>query len=271
MKLKLFLIFITLFMLTAGCITNSQHATQEKYDLKYDFEKGEQYSYEVLATIEKPNTKVSGTTEVHVVNTENDHINLKVLTETTANTKSKEENYYINMNTRGKVTKLSSNNLIVPEIQLELVSILQYPEKEFAKGDIWNSYFNKNDSFFIDDNLVEYTVFGNNTYECLGRDEISVNAGKFDCVAIGTTTNYILDVEFKSENKSIHLKTIGTTLGENWIDLDRGILIKSEYNLDKNTITNYSEIYKEIGIENAYRENPLKSYITSELLNIEGD
>lgn len=271
MNFRLSISLITLFVLTAGCLVDSQQNDLEKYELKYNFEQGEQYSYEVLTAIEKPSTKVSENTDIHVVSEENNHINLKVLTKTATNTKSEEQTYHMNMNPSGEIIQIKSNNLIVPEIQLELASILEYPKKEFAEGDVWSSYFSKNDSLSIDDNLVEYTVSGNTTYKCSDRGEISVKAGKFDCVAIETTTNYILDVKYKSENESIYSKTTGITKGENWIDLDRGFLVKSEYNVNKSTTTDFSELYEDLGIENVHRSTPHKSYITSELIDIKGN
>ncbi|OJH50269.1 hypothetical protein MPF_0057 [Methanohalophilus portucalensis FDF-1] len=268
-KLSITLIaLITLFLLTAGCLVTSQQNDLEKYELKYNFKQGEQYSYEVLTAIEKPSTKVSETTDIYVVSEENNHINLKVLTKTVTNTKSEEQIYHMNMTPSGEIIKIKSNDLIIPEIQLELVSILEYPKKEFAEGDVWSSYFSKNDSLFIDNNLVEYTVSGNTTYKCSERSEISVKAGKFDCVAIETTTDYILDAKYKSENESIFLKTNGVVQGENWIDLDRGFLAKSEYNVNKNTMTDFSELYKDLGIENIHRSTPQKSYTASELIDI---
>ena len=273
MKSNLILSFIiALFVVSSGCIANSQfNNNQEKYNLKYNFEEAEKYNYEVLTTVEKSNSNIFEAISIYVVSVEDNFINLEVSTDEQNNTDIKEESYYINMTSQGEISKITSNNFIVPEIQLELVSILEYPEKEFGKGDVWNSDFNKSGSYFVDSNLVKYNAFGNTTYECLDRDKVSVNGGTFDCIAIGTNTDYNFDVIFEFENKSLCLRTTGTTEGENWISLDKGILIKSEYNIDKNTIGNYSDIYNDIGVKSAYREIPFESFITSELVSIEGD
>lgn len=271
MKLKLFLALIVLVIFTAGCIDNSQSNAQEKYNLQYGLKMGDTYNYDVLATIEKPNIEVSEATSIYVTGVGNNYTNLKIFINSKINDVLSEETYYLNMTSKGTIVNVSSDNLIIPEIQPELVSILEYPEKEITQGKIWHSYFNKNDSYFTNNNLVEYTIVGNTTYKYIGTDEISVSAGKFDCAVVVTDTNYILEMSSTSKNKTVSLKTIGNTQGENWVDLNKGFLVKSEYYIDKNTITNYSDAYKEIGIENAYRETPMNSYVTSELLSIKGD
>ncbi|WP_407282717.1 hypothetical protein V7O61_03315 [Methanolobus sp. WCC1] len=271
MKSELYIALIALALLSGGCIEKSYSNTQDAYDLQYDLNNGDVFFYNVLATIEKPSTEVSEETSIHVAEIKNDNINLKVSVDSTVGNALSKEDYSLNMTSRGTINDVNSNNLIIPEIQPELVSILEFPDKQITEGDVWYSYFNKNASQVVDGNLFEYSIIGNTTYKCIGFENILVTAGKFDCATIETNTTYILDISSVSNNKTVSLKTVGNTFGEKWIDLNKGVLIKSEYYVDKNVQSNYSDVYKDIGIKNAYREIPMKSYIVTELLSVNGD
>ncbi|WP_407356271.1 hypothetical protein [Methanolobus sp. WCC5] len=272
MKPKVLLSFaFILFILTVGYITNSQSSNnQGEYILKYSLKEGEQYDYNVQTIVEKSSKNVLEHVQMDVVGVDDNAISLEARANSGSSVDSKEGIFYITMTPYGKIDQIDSQDLIIPEIQLEVVSILEYPEKEFKIGNTWSSDFNRSGSYFVDNNSIEYTVFGNTTYECLGGDKLSVKGGKFDCVSLATTTCYTLDAEYEYANKSLHLITTGTTKGENWISVDKGILIKSEYSIDKNTKGDYSDIYKDVGVKNAYRDTPFKIYVTRELVDVKG-
>jgi len=46
--------------------------------------------------------------------------------------------------------------------------------------------------------------------------------------------------------------------GENWIDSERGFLVKSSYGIDKKYNTDLTEAYKSLGFKTLKREIPVK-------------
>jgi hypothetical protein len=250
-------------MLSLGCIGNMQIHATDKYELQ-----GNIYTYQLTTVIKKPTSNVSENSITHITDNINSNGNLKLAIISQIDNVSSEETYYLNVTSDGSIEKAISGSALIPEIQPELIPIVKQPGKSIGLDDTWDFHFNRSDSYFIDNYFVEYTVSGNTIYACVDFEEISIDAGDFNCTVVTTNTNYVLDAHYIIDNKSISSKTTGSTQGKSWIDIDTGFVVKSEYTIDKATITDFSNAYAEIGIGDAYRETPYNSYVTSKLLSI---
>ncbi len=270
--MKLISVFIValLVMFTSGCLDEaSSSGTQDEYKIQYDLGEGESYNYKVVATIEKPNQEITENTRISVSNMTNEHIDLEVFVEDKINDELSRGTYYLSMTSLGAIVNSSSPDMfVIPEIQVGSFPFLEYPDESISEGKSWSSSYSREDSYLTGDNLINYTIVGNTTYTCLGFEEVSFSEGEVYCADISAKTYYVLELASASNNNTVTSRTIGNASGENWVDLDSGLVIKSEYYLDKNTMTDYSGAYSAIGIESAYRKTPQKSYLTSELLSV---
>lgn len=260
------LIFLSLSLIGLGYIENEPN----NYDLKYNFNKGEQFSYAVISSVEIPEKVVTPIdVEINVLDIGNNSITTikKISTDTTYGNKT-ESSYNETMTDRGEIIKLNSEDLILPEMQPEMQNTIVYPENQIRQGESWTIPVKRIGNFTISGVSTEYELLGTNNYTCIGFKNIPVKAGNFDCVGINSDLNFTLNTVTKTSNGTVYTTIIGKESGKNWVDLNDGFLVKSEYDVDKVITTDLSDTSKKIGLEKCYRENPVDSLITSELVNI---
>lgn len=268
MKLKIRTILILLGIIIyigMGCITEKNTSTY----LKYDFNTGDEFVYDVQ------NVKlVSNNTDAKKIHIKmiflNDTYDNFIFTRTIMKQISEENKtfseYTTKMEQNGTISEIFSNNLIIPEIQPELPNTIIYPEKKIRKGDLWTTSIKKSGNLITPVTLTEYNISGIKNYTCLGFKKISVDAGLFECVGIKSDTNYTLNRVINNTNGTVSIIITGNVLGEDWVDLKSGFLVKSKYNVDSIIMTDLSEAFEQIGFEQFYRETPMTSQIVSELI-----
>lgn len=268
MIFKLISTLLILSMLTAGCVELNQQASQTSYDLKYDLDEGDEFYYEINTSINQYEKKIElANMSVEDVGTNN--VVLKISMNSITDENSKEDSYQLSMTNYGDIIEVSSDKLIIHEIEPKFMLTLPYTEKEIMKGEEWVSTFNKNDSHQSNQNSIKYNVIGNTVYNCMGDKIISSDAGDFKCVGFESHTDYILNIKSMYQNKTVYTQKItGNIQGESWVSLKDGSLVESTHDLNKNVKTNYLEINEELGIEKFHQETPISSTITIERLGI---
>ena len=270
-KIKVILIFgmlsligiISLFELGYICILEEKPS----YDLKYNFNKGDYFIYEILYSTEIPKNTIRAPIHIETVvsDVSEDNISMNV-TSTSKVDENKMKSYNITITTHGKTVKSDFNGQIIPEIQLELPNMLFYPENEFQKDESWSASFDKKENFTSEGMPGRYEVSGTKKCTCIGSKTVSVKAGNFYCVGIKCDANFTLNEAIETANGTVYTTTTGETSGENWVDLRGGFLVKSTYDVNEIIKMDLSEVYKKTGFGVFYRETPINYQTVSELL-----
>ncbi|AKB78741.1 hypothetical protein MSHOH_2258 [Methanosarcina horonobensis HB-1 = JCM 15518] len=270
MNLKIFVLAVVILISLVGAAytVNTQKSPQTSYNLTYNFEKGDKFNYKSVSSIEKPKNTISENIDILVSDVGKNHITIQAISTATINGNKTEDSYYINMTSHGSSMELSSKNSTIPIIHSELPNTLTYPEKEIKKDDTWITALDKFGNYTSDEGSTNYNLTYVTKYECLGLKTIYLDAKYFDCIGIKSDTNFTLNTATMALNKTIYVNTTGNTLGESWVDLKGGFLVKSEYDTKEIVKTDYSDLYEEIGLEKLYRETPINSHTTYELVNI---
>lgn len=265
-KITIFSIFIAMSIIGLGCIENKPIS----YDLKYNFNGGEQFAYNVVSSAEMPKKVITSMYfEMDVLDIDKNGITIQTVSTATTNGNMTESSHNATMTDHGKLIELNSEDLILPEIQPEIPNTIVYPEYQIRKGETWIIPVKNTGNFTTSKMLTDYELSGTKNYTCIGLNKITVKAGNFDCVGIESDLNFTLNTITKTPNGTVYSTITGKASGEDWVDLKGGFLVKSEYNVDKVIATDLSEMYKEMGFENFYRETPVNSHIISELVNID--
>ena len=271
-KTKVILIFgilsligiISLFELGYICILEEK---QTNYDLKYNFNKGDYFIYEILYSTEIPKNTIRAPIHIETVVSEisEDNISMNVTSTSTVDG-NKKKSYNMTLTTHGKTVKSDFGGQIIPGIQLELPNMLFYPENGVQKDESWSASFDKEENFTSEGMPGRYEVSGTKKCTCIGSKTVSVKAGKFDCVGIKCDANFTLNETIETANGTVYTTTTGETSGENWGDLRGGFLVKSTYDVNEIIKMDLSEVYKKTGFGVFYRETPINYQTVSELL-----
>jgi len=257
-------LIVILSLIGAGCIGDAQ----TDYNLKYDFDMGDRFVYDITHSTEKPKNTVPIHIEMLVSDFDGNNITTNVTSIKTTDGNTTESAYTVIMDIHGNLMKTYPEDKIIPEIQPELPNLIIYSEKVIQEGDSWTVMFNKTVNYTLSGILTEYEVVGTKNHICICLKTVSTNAGRFECVGIKSDANFTSNTETETDNGTVYTTTTGKVSGEDWVDLKGGFIVKSEYNVDTVITTDLSEMYKEIGFENYYRETPMNSHIISELANI---
>ena len=269
MKLK-FIIFITIFIAMSFIGLASMENKPISYDLKYNFNEGEQFAYSVVSSTKVPMKVITSMhVEMDILDIDKNDINIQTILTATTYGNTTESSYNATMNDYGKLIELNSEDLILPEMQPEIPNTIVYPEYQIRNGDTWTISVKNEGNFTTSNTLTDYELSGTKNHTIIGFKTITAKAGNFDCIGIESDLNFTLSTVTKTLNGTVYTTITRKVLGEDWVDLKGGFLVKSEYNVDKVTTADLSEMYNEIGLENVYRETPVNSHIISELINIE--
>lgn len=256
---KMQAVIITLLLLGAGCIGNER----TDYNLKYDFSTGDRFIYNITHSTEKPMNSVPIHVDILVTDYDENSITtyMTLIKATSENTTI--SSYNTTMDIYGNLMKTYPEIEIIPEIQPELPNLLAYPKKSIQKGDSWKTMFSRttNDT----SSGIFYDVVGTKNCTCVGLKSVSIEAGIFKCVGIKSDVNFTSNMKTDTNNTTACIVTRGKMTGVDWVDLNSGFLVKSEYDIDTVTTTDLSEMYKELGFENFSREIPVTSHVSSYL------
>jgi hypothetical protein len=169
-KLKILSISVLFSVLVVGCIDDTQTNAQTNYSLKYNFDKGDRFAYDLLSSIETPkNTRTSMHVEMVVSDISSNLINMQIGSTATRNGNKTESSYHISINDYGELIESDSEDLIISEIQLELPNILVYPEKMVQQGETWTDIIRRDGAFSSKEGAINYSVRPDNI-----RDTIRV-------------------------------------------------------------------------------------------------
>lgn len=247
-----------------GCVTEQTKITE----LRYNFQKGDEFIYEVESV--KENMDNLGNQKMHVnvisLNTSMESITTKTKIEWITEENKTFSEYTTKMAQNGTIIEINSNDLIVPEMQPELPNTIIYPSTENRQGESWTTHLKKEGIFNRPEISINYSLSGTTNYTWLGFKRISVRAGTFDCVGIKSSTNYTFDSVVNNSNRTVSVYTTGQIIGEVWVDKIGGFPVKSAYDVDAHVTTDLSENYEKMGVEKLYRETPMTSRILSELV-----
>ncbi len=152
-KTKVILIFgilsligiISLFGLGCICILEEKPTN---YDLKYNFNKGDYFIYEILYSTELPKNTIRAPIHIETVVSDisEDNISMNVTSTSTVDG-NKKKSYNMTLTTQGKTVKSDFGGQIIPGIQLEFPNTLFYPENGIQKDESWSASFDKEENF----------------------------------------------------------------------------------------------------------------------------
>ncbi|MDR7666925.1 hypothetical protein RG963_14280 [Methanosarcina sp. Z-7115] len=274
----LILILFVIMAFELGCIGKAQ----TDYNLKYNFHVGDRLVYNCTYITSDTNytgyitnnTNYTGPIRIEMLVTDFDGKNItsKMTSTKTTNGNTTESSYVTIMDVYGNLIRSDPKDKIIPEVQPELPNLLKYPEKETQEGKPWTIVFKNN----INENpLLKDEFEGTGNYTFLGTKTISTKAGKFECIGIKSETNFVSNAKRDYSNTTINYTTVGNISGENWVDLNGGFSVKSNYIMDKTLTMDLSGLannsgYQDVGIENvSINSPPIETHIINELESIQ--
>ncbi|WP_048152658.1 hypothetical protein [Methanolacinia paynteri] len=269
-KIALIAIF-GLFILSIGLIsiqsTDSPISYQDSF-LKYDIQDNQEYDYEINISSKEQSLNVLKNLEMSVDKAENEDIYEKYVL-TTASSAEVENSYIIQRTDQGKIIDINSKTPIIPEVQPEFPNLLEFPEKTVEPGMEWTTVFDKSGDSITKNGTIKYEATGTSDFEIIGKKVIITESGNFDCVGIKQTVNYSIKESIVSKNETLNSEKYGYYTGENWINLENGILIRSSFNHHRVISADLSESYQGFfGFEKIYREVPIDFQIVTELTEV---
>lgn len=268
MNPRTMIIYITILTLIGvGCIEEKQ----TKYNLKYDFKKGESFSYDIssITKLGKNTITIPAHVETVVLDVTNDIIGTKTITSTIINNNKTESGYQLKSDLRGRILELVVEDTFnLPEQQPEIPNLVSFPEKEIQEGETWLAPIKRRGIFISRDNTskIEYELEGINKYNFIALKTISIGAGKFECAEIKSDIDTTIYIKTRIFNKTANTTIVVKASGESCIDLRGGFLVKSTYNVTKAKNTDLSEAYRDVGFETFNREIKIESIVSTELV-----
>lgn len=253
------LVLIVLFAMAVFALEHGNES-QTGFDLEYELTQGQQFEYNctyISQGIEPLYIDISNS----VSSVDGNNITLNVTTVKMVDGNVSETSFVTVIDRYGNVLQLDQEDELIPEIQPEFPNLLSYPERTISEGDTWSTSFKKT--------LGDEQLEGTRKYVCIGQDIVSTDAGDFECIGIYSETNFISISNRTMENFTIGYTTVGNISGEEWVDIDKGFLIRSEYHDDRKITIDLSEVYQKLNIEYAYQEQAKKHDIINELERIE--
>ncbi len=252
-------------LLIVGCIGNAQ-VMQKEHGLKYSLSKGDQLTYKMTSASGNQNAATKWDLEMDVTNISDTVLDLKVIMGSAGNEQTAELPYTLAITPYGNVIATSYSGPVAREIQPEFPNGLRYPEKPVTPGEVWIGTIANSGTYPTKDGIVEYSVTGDSRYTYFDQKTVSVGAGKFDCIGVKQDVNFTLVETIVTGNDTIYTTTNGKINGENWIDQDKGFLVKSSYSVKKNMKADITDVMKKAGFTEFHREIPSDSNVSCELV-----
>lgn len=269
---QMFMLLIIVSLIGSGCIDNGASGSElDSYALKYNFATGEEFTYQISSITSVPNTmSTSAYADVEIVGIDDDGTSTQVVSVASLSEGGNKYTYNATLTDSGKLNILSTEDTVLPEIQAEIPNRIIYPDELVQDGDVWTVPIEETGNLTTSEALIDYELSGEREYKCNGFETVSIDADVFDCINIESSSNIVMNMTAETANGTIYKKVTITMVGEDWVDSDSGFLVKSEYDVDRFQITDLTEVYKEYGLDQAYREEPSKYTVSSELVSVKG-
>lgn len=239
-----------------------------KQTLRYNLSVGDVFSYHIVYSLGKSGNTYSINSNILVADRHGKVIKLKTIADTMHEGNTTKSVFNRTIDECGLVSDSDFNDILIPEIQPELPDRLVYPEKEIQNNDTWTMPLIKSGNYNNSESTAKYDVNGTCNYTCVGVKIIDTVIGNFRCAEIQSEINYTLNITTNTTNGTVITKTKGNLLGTDWVDLEKGFLVKSDYDIYKITFYDLSDIYIKANLFNVvYREVPTTSHVTVILNN----
>lgn len=235
------------------------------YNLSYRFDPGDQFLYRIQSTNSAQESEVPAWIKEDITGGSGDTILMNIVSNATSSGITTEKTETLAMTNKGTVTGSHSDTPLFPEMQRDLPNTITYPEK-IEDTSSWIYTLEKSGNYTSKGNNVNYSAEGVSTSSYLGRKNVPVSAGNFDCIGIRNTINLSITEAIGTPNGTVITVTTINATGENWIDTEKGFLVKSSYNIDKDYNIDLTEVYHVLGFKGLTREIPSKIVQNIELI-----
>jgi hypothetical protein len=268
-------------MLVAGCLVvviymgiiasiNAQTLNDNSpglggYNLSYRFGLGDQFLYRIQSVNSAQGSEIPAWIKEDVTGSSGKTITMNILSNATSSGVTTEKTETLTMTNKGLVTESYSDTPLFPEMQRDLPNTITYPEK-IEENSSWMYTLEKSGNYTSKGNNVNYSAEGVSTNSYLGRKNVPVSAGNFDCIGIQNMINLSITEAIGTPNGTVVTVTTINATGENWIDTEKGFLVKSSYNIDKDYNIDLAEVYHVLGFKGLKREIPSKIVQNIELI-----
>lgn len=253
-----------LAVLIAGCISNAA-VLKNVYEPKYAFDKGDHLAYEVTSAQESRNNAVTKALEMDVTSSDGRLIEMLVSPKNVPAGQSADPPFTMTITPYGEIVRTDYLGPVEREIQPEFPNGMKYPEKAVFLQKVWAGKIEKSGNYSTTDGVVDFSVSGDTRYTSIDPKIVSVKAGRYPCLGIKQEVNFTLSEKIDTANGTIYTTTTGKINGENWIDQNKGFLVKSDYRIQKVISADISEVTKRMGFEEFHRDIPSNSTVSCEL------
>ncbi|MDI6898184.1 hypothetical protein [Methanocella conradii] len=238
----------------------------ELYNLEYAYQPNTIYSYDIVQTIE-PGDEIVFMNISMLASDDGEDVRINMISNAT-----KDEDYVLSTNNvtidrRGNLIKQDKNSDFLPEVRPEIPIRIIYPEGGVINHSSWVINLNKTGSYITSNEIIEYNLTGVVAYYCKGLQTVKVKDNTFSCICIESNTTYNLYTKSNTSNGYLYAMATGKIDGSNWVDAEKGFLVKAVYNQNSTLSQDYSDICKKMGLFNSFKaEIPTSAHVTSDII-----
>lgn len=251
-----FILLLIISMLAIGCIGQAQ----SDYSLKYGTSEGDQFIYGCTYNSSEMDGILPINISVVILDVDDGKIRSNITSVKEVDGKVVRTSFDTITDVQGRLLATVPENGLIPEAQPEFPNLLIYPEGNVQEGDSWEVPF--------ENDLDGSHVSGQKNYTVIGQKTISTNAGSFECLEIESETTYVGTSITEAGNETIDITVTGQISGKDWIDVNEGFLVKSNYVAHNIMTTNFSAIYQGLGLHNVYQDVPVSFQFDTELEDV---
>jgi hypothetical protein len=266
-------IAIVAILVSAGYFTLTNHldVAAQTYHLGYDFKPMEWYSYQITYSNEEADEPIIVYNELLITDANPVNFMARSIINLSDETLGGETVYNMTSDTQGRLIATDTNVTIpISEFKPEMPNQLAYPEKVIQVGDSWTNTYAKTgcyDSYGI---ITEYEARGSVHHILDSVDNITVNGRWYECAVIKSEVTYIINTTQNSTNGVIWNNVTCMSQGTDFVDLKKGFLVQSIYDINQTIDTDLTDVYKKKGLfNNFHRITPQNVHVTNELMNVQ--
>jgi hypothetical protein len=240
-------------------------ANNDSYYLEYFYQPNTTYDYDIVQSIEPGNDSILMNISILAVN-DGENLRLIMILNATEDQDNVLSINNVTIDRQGNVIEFDENSDFLPEIRPEIPIQVIYPKQKITDHSLWVIRLNKTGSYMTSNETVEYNLTGIITYSCIGQQMIRVKNNTFNCICIESNTTFNLYTKSNTSSGYLLTNTTGRIDGSNWVDAEKGFLVKAIYDQNSVLLQDYSDIYKKIGYFNSFKaEIPTRAHVASEI------